>query len=58
VAIALGTLPMRKEAVRNDQVQTVFRARHRHVEQPPLLLDFGRGPGVLVVVLCPDRVPD
>ena len=48
MAVALRILPVGKEAVRNDQVQIVLRARHRHVEQPALLLDLIRGPGAEV----------
>ncbi len=43
--IALGVLAMGEEALRHDRVQIVLRARHRDIEQPPLLLDFRRRAG-------------
>ena len=44
MAITLGMLAMGEEALRHDNVQTVLRPRHRHIEQPALLFDFRRRP--------------
>ena len=40
VAVAAVRLIVRVEALRHDDVELVLRARHRDVEQPPLLLDL------------------
>ena len=41
MAVARGGLLMREEALRHDEMQLVLGARHRDIEQPPLLLDLG-----------------
>ena len=41
MAVAVGALPLNKEALRHDQVQMILGARHRDIKQPPLLLDLG-----------------
>ena len=43
--IALGVLSMGEEALRHDNMQIVFRAGHRDIEQSAFLLEFGRGAG-------------
>jgi hypothetical protein len=41
--IAERILAMGEEALRHDEMQIVFGAGHRDIEQTPLLLDLGRG---------------
>src|SRR5215216_977630 len=48
VAVALRVLAVDEEALRHDQMEAVLCARHRDVEQPAFLLDFGRGAGTEV----------
>jgi hypothetical protein len=38
--VAAAALGMRKEALRNDQMQVVPSARHRDVKKTALFLDF------------------
>src|SRR3984893_15342570 len=45
VSITLRILAVSKEAMGNDEMQTVFRAGHRDIKQPTLLLDFRCGAG-------------
>ena len=45
--VALGVPPMGEKALRNDEMQIVLGAGHRDIEQPSLLLDFGRSADVL-----------
>jgi hypothetical protein len=40
VSVADALLLMRKEALRQDQVQVILRARHRDIEKTTLLLDL------------------
>ena len=46
--VALRILAMGEETLRNNEVKIVFGARHRDIEQTPLLLDFGRRPSAEV----------
>jgi hypothetical protein len=48
VTVALRILAMSKEALRHDEAQTVFRACHGDVEQPPLLLYLGGSSGAKI----------
>jgi hypothetical protein len=50
VTIALRILAMSKEALGHDEAQIVFRACHRDVGQPPLLLYLGGGSGGRTIV--------
>jgi hypothetical protein len=43
--VALGILAMGEEALRDHEMEIVPGARHRHIEEAPLLLDLGRGAG-------------
>jgi hypothetical protein len=36
---------MGEEALRDHEMEIVPGARHRHIEEAPLLLDLGRGAG-------------
>jgi len=45
MAVAALLLRVHEKPLRHDQVQVVFRARHRHVKKPPLLFDLGAGAG-------------
>jgi hypothetical protein len=64
VAIAPRMLAMGEEALRDDEMQTVFRPRHGDIEQSPLLFDFGcracaevRGDAAVDGVEDEDRFP-
>jgi hypothetical protein len=46
--VALRVLALGEEALRNHEVQIVPGARHRDIEEAPLLLDLGRGAGTEV----------
>ena len=48
MAVALRVLAMREEALRDHQMKIVFGARHRDVEEAPLLLDLFRSAGAEV----------
>ena len=48
MTVALGILAMGKEALRDHKMEIVPGARHRHIEEPQLLLDLGRGAGAYV----------
>ena len=44
----MRVLAMGEETLRHHEVKIVLGARHRHIEQSALLLDFGRGAGAEV----------
>ena len=46
--VALGILAMGEETLRHNEVKIVLGARHRDIEQTPLLLDLGGRPGAEV----------
>jgi hypothetical protein len=46
--VALRILAMSEETLRNNEVKIVLGARHRAIEQTPLLLDLGGRPGAEV----------
>ena len=46
--VALRILAMGEETLRNNEVKIVLGARHRDMEQTPLLLDLGGRPGAEV----------
>ena len=46
--VPLRILAMGKETLRNNEVKIVLGARHRDIEQTPLLLDLGGRPGAKV----------
>jgi hypothetical protein len=43
MAIALGMLAVDEETLRHDQMKIVLCAGHGDIEEPPFLLDLGRG---------------
>jgi hypothetical protein len=45
VQIAVRALAMAEETLWHNQVEFIPRARHGDIKTPPLLLDFGLGPG-------------
>src|SRR4029079_5616306 len=48
VAVDIHALPMRKKALRDDEVQVVLGARHGHIQHPPVLRDLRRRAGAEV----------
>ncbi len=47
-SIPLPALPVRKEAMRGDEMKTVFGPRHGDIEEAPLLLELRRRSGAEV----------
>jgi hypothetical protein len=45
MAISLGALPVNEKALRNHEMQVVFRPRHRDIEQATFLFQFLGGAG-------------
>ena len=41
--VAMASLAGGIEALRDQEVEVIFRASHGNIEQPPLLFDFLRG---------------
>ncbi len=39
--VALRMLAVHEEPLRNDEIEIVLSPRHRDIEQPSFLLDFG-----------------
>jgi hypothetical protein len=48
MTVPLRVLAMGEEALRDHEMEIVPGARHRHIEEAPLLLDLGRGAGAAV----------
>jgi hypothetical protein len=48
MTVVLDILAMGEEPLRNHKMKIVPGARHRHIEEAPLLLDPGRGAGAAV----------
>jgi hypothetical protein len=42
VSVAVAALVRDVEALRHHEVEVIFRASHRDIEQPPFLFDFLR----------------
>ena len=48
MTVAMGILAMGEEALRDHEMEIVPGARHRHIEEAPLLLNLGSGAGAEV----------